>query len=152
MGLLRWFFCARCHGRWERSVLQQNTNERLDDSDTIDFQCAHLGATYLETSRGHPGFCNTILAIINQEGLAAHEPGLLRFGRYLLMKMDHEKLLGLIPPKGTPQTTENLPTLSQVEKMEYPADWGAVEMDGMKPPSADSWHDTMQMMSEDDEV
>ena len=148
--LLRWFFCARCHGRWERSVLQQNTNERLDDSDTIDFQCAHLGATYLETSRGHPGFCNTILAIINQEGLAAHEPGLLRFGRYLLMKMDHEQILRVIPPRGTPQTAENMPTVSQVEQMEYPDDWGAVELDSEKTQAAkDVWHET-SAMSEDD--
>ena len=40
-----WFTCMRCHGRWERSVLQQNRNEVLADSDTIDFQCAHFGAT-----------------------------------------------------------------------------------------------------------
>ena len=47
--VLYWFTCMRCHGRWERSVLQQNKNEVLADSDTIDFQCAHFGATYLET-------------------------------------------------------------------------------------------------------
>lgn len=149
MSLLLWFFCARCHGRWERTALRQNTSERLDDSDTIDFQCAHLGATYLETSRGHPGFCHTILAIINQEGLADQDPGLLRFGRYLLMKMDHGLLLDLIPPKGTPQTAENLATFKEVDKTEYPAEWGAVEQEPGLDPAIDQWCEP-QMMSEDD--
>ena len=154
--LLLWFFCARCHGRWERTALRQNTNERLDDSDTIDFQCIHLGATYLETSRGHPGFCHTILAIINQEGLADQDPGLLRFGRYLLMKMDHEQILRVIPPQGTPLTAQNTPTVSQVEQMEYSDDWGAVELDSEKTPAAkDVWHDTtgaMEGLSEDERL
>ena len=147
--VLKWFTCMRCHGRWERSVLQQNTNETLADTDTIDFQCTHLGATYQETYHGHPGFCNTILAIINQEGLAAPDPGLRRFGRYLLMKMDHEKLLSLIPPKGTPQTPENLATFAEVNRTEYPAEWGAIEQEQTIPPAIDQWCDP-QMMSEDD--
>ena len=124
----------------------------MDDSDTIDFNCAHLGATYLETSRGHPGFCHTILAIINQEGLAAQEPGLLRFGRYLLMKMDHEQILRVIPPQGTPQTAENMPTVTQVEQMEYPDDWGAVELEETTSAAKDVWHDTSMAMSEDDNL
>ena len=154
--VLKWFTCMRCHGRWERSVLQQNTNETLADSDTIDFQCAHLGATYQETYHGHPGFCHTILAIINQEGLADQDPGLLRFGRYLLMKMDHEQILRVIPPQGTPLTAQNTPTVSQVEQMEYPDDWGAVELDSEKTPAAkDVWHDTsatMEGLSEDERL
>ena len=68
------------------------------------------------------------------------------------MKIDHEQLLQLIPPKGTPQTAENLPNVSQVEKMEYPADWGAVELEQTVPAAKDQWHDTIQMMSEDDDV
>ena len=151
--VLKWFTCLRCHGRWERSVLQQNTNERLDDSDLIDFQCGHLGQTYLATYRGHPGFCHTVLSIINEEGLADQDPGLRRFGRYLLMKGDHAQLLTMIPPQGTPHTPENLTTVEQVEQAEDPADWGAIETDGIRPPSTDSWHDTtpLPMSVSDDE-
>ena len=147
--VLYWFTCMRCHGRWERSTLQQNRNEVLADADTIDFQCAHFGATYLETFHGHQGFCHTILAIINQEGLAAPDPGLRRFGRYLLMKMDHGLLLDLIPPKGTPQTAENLATFKEVDKTEYPAEWGAIEQEPGLDPAIDQWCEP-QMMSEDD--
>ena len=72
------------------------------------------------------------------------------------MKMDHEQILRVIPPKGTPQTAENMPTVTQVEQMEYPDDWGAVELDSEKTPAAtDVWHDTtgaMEGLSEDERL
>ena len=64
--------------------------------------------------------------------------------------------LRVIPPQGTPQTAENMPTVTQVEQMEYPDDWGAVELDSGKTKAAkDVWHDTtgaMEGLSEDERL
>ena len=48
------------------------------------------------------------------------------------------------------QTPENLATFAEVDKTEYPAEWGAVKQEQTTPPAIDQWHDTSQMMSEDD--
>ena len=147
--ILYWFTCMKCHGRWERSTLHKNHNEFLSDADPIDFQCAHFGTTYLETFRGHEGFCHYVLATINQEGLGSVDPGLRRFGRYLLMKKDHEQVLHHQPQPG--QTPEKPVTAAQVDKTEYPSDWGEIETEVMATDPLTEWSHPKDM-STDDEV
>ena len=75
------------------------------------------------------------------------DAGLRRFGRYLLMKQDHEQTLPQLPPKGaSPTKPAKTVTFAEVDRSEYPSDWGQVEWE--ETTSAPT--EQCDMMSEDD--